>query len=215
VMQTAKALAHAHEHKVIHRDLKPENLMLTRDDAGRTSVRVVDFGIAKALSGKDDLPSQHLTQTGVIIGSPYFMSPEQGLGRPIDARSDIYSLGCVMYFALMGEQPFSGGNCVETIFQHVNDPIPELRSDYRSFPEALQFIVNTAMAKDPDSRYQTMNEFAEDLERFTIGTAVLATAKPVVRKTNAGSNVKVVAMFLASFVLFYLFITILQSVFHF
>lgn len=216
VMQTARALAHAHEHNVIHRDLKPENLMLTRDEIGRTAVRVVDFGIAKALSGGiGDLAASHLTQTGVIMGSPYFMSPEQGLGRSTDARTDIYSLGCVMYFALMGELPYYGGSCVETIFQHVNDPIPELRSDYRQFPEALQCIINTAMAKEPNSRYQTMQEFADDLERFAAGSAVLATVKPVVRNPNAVSNLKLVALFLASFVLFYFFITSVQTLFGF
>jgi serine/threonine-protein kinase len=210
-LQTAQALAHAHEHKVIHRDLKPENLMLTRDHHGKTSVRVVDFGIAKTLSGNDSLPeAQNLTQTGAIIGSPYYMSPEQGLGRQTDVRSDIYSLGCVMYYALTGRPPFGGGNFVETIFLHVNEPVPPLEDEYRTFPESLQAVVFKALAKEPEHRYQTMDEFADDLERFGCGTAVRASLKPPAQAGSLAANARFVGMFLASFAVFYVLITVAQ-----
>lgn len=213
VLQTAQALSHAHEHKVIHRDLKPENLMLTRDHHGKTAVRVVDFGIAKALTGNESLPeAQNLTQTGTIIGSPFYMSPEQGLGRVTDERSDIYSLGCVMYYALTGRTPFGGSNFVQTIFQHVNEPVPQLEDAYRSFPEALQAIVATALAKDPDNRYQTMTDFADDLERFASGNEVVATLLPSPKKMAPPlTKAKMVAMFFASFAVFYAFIMLVQN----
>lgn len=223
ILQVANALAHAHDHKVIHRDLKPENLMLTRDHEGKTSVRVVDFGIAKALAGGDSLSEEHaeqnitvqnLTQTGAIIGSPFYMSPEQGLGSPTDARSDIYSLGCVMYFALLAHAPFEGKNFVETIFRHVNDPVPPLQDEYHVFPKELQAIVMKSLAKDPGERYQTMKEFADDLHRFSAGLTVSARYPAAVlsdtgkrRRSTRG----MVASFAGAFILFYLIITVLQK----
>lgn len=212
ISQVANALAHAHRHKVIHRDLKPENLMLTRDHEGNTAVRVVDFGIAKSLTGSelDSHTPQNLTQTGTIIGSPYYMSPEQGLGRPTDERSDIYSLGCVMYFVLTGKLPYEGINFMETIFQHVNGTIPRL-DEHGAFPVELEAIVSQALAKEPEERYQTMDEFAEDLSNYLNGHVVQAVVAPK-RGSNLIAHAKVIGIFMASFVVFYVLVSAVQMV---
>lgn len=154
IREAASALAFAHSRGMIHRDVKPANLMMD------TSNRVVltDFGIAKMLDNKQ------MTVSGGMIGTPAYMSPEQGLGEPGDERSDIYSLGIIMYQLLVGELPYDAETALGVILMHVNDPIPELRTYDSSIPDSVQRIVQKAMAKDPDARYQSAEEVIADIE---------------------------------------------------
>lgn len=162
--QACDALSHAHHKGIIHRDIKPANIMLTTDEEQHEVVKVVDFGIAKMLPREGE-EAIRLTQTGEIFGTPLYMSPEQIMGKPLDVRSDIYSLGCVIYESISGRPPCLGSNAVDTMNKHLvqepphfSDALPE---EY--IPEAIEAVVWKALAKDPDKRYQTMNEFKQDL----------------------------------------------------
>ncbi|HXB25930.1 MAG TPA: serine/threonine-protein kinase [Gemmatimonadaceae bacterium] len=147
--QVADALAYAHQRGVIHRDIKPDNIMLQRDD-GRAMV--TDFGIARAA---DDTTGTRLTATGVAIGTPAYMSPEQCTGeRAVDGRSDLYSLGVVIYAALVGTPPFAGSNTAALLVKHLTEtprPIKEVRQDV---PDDLVAIINRLLQKNPADRFQ-------------------------------------------------------------
>ncbi len=162
--QACDALTHAHHKGIIHRDIKPANIMLTIDEDKHEIVKVVDFGIAKMLP-RDGEEAIKLTQTGEIFGTPLYMSPEQIMGKPLDVRSDIYSLGCVIYESLTGRPPCLGSNAVDTMNKHLVQEPPHfadaLPEEY--IPEAIEAVVWQALAKDPDKRYQTMNELKQDL----------------------------------------------------
>lgn len=164
-IQACDALAHAHQKNVVHRDLKPSNIMLVEDADNPDFVKIVDFGIAKILP-QAERQGQHLTQTGEVFGSPLYMSPEQCLSSDLDARSDVYSLGCVMYETLTGKVPLSGANMLETMYMHLNEPpLPfrKVRPDL-SIPEDLEAIIFKTMEKLPKDRQQSMLELKEDLE---------------------------------------------------
>jgi serine/threonine-protein kinase len=157
----------AHGKGIVHRDIKPANIALTVN--GQT--KVMDFGIARAASDG----TEHVTQTGMVIGTASYFSPEQAQGRPVDARSDVYSVGVVLYEMLTGVVPFKGDSPVAVAYKHVTeDPIPprELASDLS--PE-LEAVVMKAMAKNPDNRYQTADQMRQDLERILRGEQVEAT----------------------------------------
>jgi eukaryotic-like serine/threonine-protein kinase len=163
--QACDALDHAHKKGIIHRDLKSSNIMLVEEEGKRDIVKVVDFGIAKLMpsSGKQ---SQNLTQTGEIFGSPIYMSPEQCLGQPLDARSDIYSMGVLMFETLTGLPPLMGHTIVETMQKHVGTK-PELmakaKPDGRYSPE-IEAIVAKSLAKSADDRFQSMQSLSEALD---------------------------------------------------
>ncbi len=165
ISQACDALDHAHQQGLIHRDLKPTNIVLVTYDDEKDFVKVVDFGVAKLLgSGAPD--GQKLTQTGAICGSPVYMSPEQCLGLELDARSDIYSMGVVLYETLSGKLPILGKTMVETMSKHINEMPPrfaEVREDLY-IPERLETIIFKAMSKDPSHRYNTMGELRSDLQ---------------------------------------------------
>jgi serine/threonine protein kinase len=151
--QVAEGLKFAHSHNIIHRDIKPANIILSDD--GR--VMITDFGIAKA--GND----MTITATGQMIGSPAYMSPEQAAGRLVDRRSDIFSLGIILYEALAGVKPFSGETyqaMVASIMSDKAEPLMKLRVDVN---EEIEAIIDKAIAKDPQSRYQTVDDFADSL----------------------------------------------------
>ncbi|MBK8003891.1 MAG: serine/threonine protein kinase [Gemmatimonadetes bacterium] len=153
--QAAEAIGFAHRQGVVHRDLKPENLLLTRD--GR--LLVADFGVARTLD--DDLG---LTMTGMAVGTRAYMSPEQhGGGKAPDARTDVYALGCVLYECLAGEPPFTGNTASSIAAKHVHAPIPDVRIVRTTAPEALQQVLETALAKSPADRYPSAVELAEAL----------------------------------------------------
>jgi serine/threonine-protein kinase len=152
--ETADALAYAHEHGVIHRDIKPENLLLT---GGHTMV--ADFGVARALG--DEV--QHLTGTGLAIGTPEYMSPEQATAGHVDGRSDIYALGCVLYEMIAGQPPYAGPTPVHVLGRAMTEPYRPLRSLRETVPPALDQVAATALARAPADRYSTAAEMARAL----------------------------------------------------
>ncbi|MBX9724131.1 MAG: serine/threonine protein kinase, partial [Candidatus Obscuribacterales bacterium] len=163
-IQVCSALNQAHNKGVIHRDLKPSNIMLVEKDGDPNFVKLVDFGIAKIV-GTEGESAHRLTQTGDVFGSPLFMSPEQCMGRNVDKRSDVYSLGCVIYEALTGKAPHQGGNVFETFHKHIST-IPEplkIEGADRALLDRLDAVVFKALEKDPDKRYQSMADFESDL----------------------------------------------------
>jgi serine/threonine-protein kinase len=160
----ASALSYAHEHGVVHRDIKPENVLL----AGGGEAVVTDFGIARAVSaaGGDDL-----TGAGVAIGTPAYMSPEQASAATIiDGRSDIYSLGCLLYEMLVGHPPFTGGTQQEVLVRHTLDPVPTITAGRAAVSVPLQRVVYRALAKSPADRFATAAKFAEALDAAATGT---------------------------------------------
>lgn len=171
-IQVCFGLAYAHAVGVIHRDLKPSNIMLVppQADSNGLSVKVVDFGIAK-LTAEEIQPTQALTRTGEIFGSPLYMSPEQCLGKPVDHRSDIYSLGCVLFEALTGVPPFMGSTALSTMMQHQSNDAPSLKEATlgKEFPESIEKILRLMLEKNPESRYQDMKTVARDLSLLQQG----------------------------------------------
>jgi eukaryotic-like serine/threonine-protein kinase len=162
----AEALAVAHAQGVIHRDIKPANVMVTRDG----KVLVMDFGIARLISGPETAP-----QTSAVLGTASYLSPEQAQGQPVDARTDIYALGVVMYEMLTGRPPFTGDSPMAIAYKQVNATPPAPSSANPDVPPELDAVVMRALSKNPANRYQTGKEFADDLERARTGGQVLAT----------------------------------------
>ncbi len=157
MIATASALGGAHERNMIHRDVKPSNVMIDRSG----NVKVMDFGLAKAASADGSL-----TQSGVIMGTPNYLSPEQGRGDPIDGRADLYSLGVVMYELLAGDLPFRADTPAGLIFKHVyEDPLP-LSKRNAEVPKFVEEIVHKLLRKDPADRYQNAKELLVDLHEF-------------------------------------------------
>ena len=152
-LEVADALSYAHARGMVHRDIKPANIMINEEG----HVVLTDFGIAKILSG----PS--FTATGAMIGTPAYMSPEQGLGQPGDERSDLYALGVLFYQMATGHLPYDADTPLAVIMKHVNEPIPPPSASVDGLPAEVQDVIVKALAKDPDDRYQTADEFADDL----------------------------------------------------
>jgi len=162
-IQVAAALQAAHDLGIVHRDLKPDNIMLTRGRDGADAVKVVDFGLAKAVGGEGG--GQKVTRTGLVVGTPEFMSPEQLSGDRLDGRSDVYSLGLVLFNMLTGILPFPADSVQEAMIKRLTDEPAELievRPDLH-FPPGLQQILDTALARSPVDRYQSAAKFAHDL----------------------------------------------------
>jgi eukaryotic-like serine/threonine-protein kinase len=162
------ALSCSHEAGIIHRDIKPANVMVT--NAG--DVKVADFGIARPVSET----SGTVTLAGTVVGTPQYLSPEQGRGEPVDARSDIYSVGCMLYELLVGEPPFTGDSPVSIVVQHVSDAPAPPSAAGSDITTAIDAIVLKALAKDPADRYQTATEMKADVERVLAGQQPAATS---------------------------------------
>ena len=163
IADACQALNFSHQHGTIHRDVKPANIMISKTGA----VKVMDFGIAKALADAGN----SVTQTAAVIGTAQYLSPEQARGETVDSRSDVYSLGCVLYEILTGEPPFVGDSPVAVAYQHVReDPTPP-SSRYHGISPELDAVVLKALAKNPENRYQTAAEMRTDLIRVHSGQA--------------------------------------------
>jgi serine/threonine protein kinase len=166
--QVAAALASAHRHGVVHRDIKPGNVLITEDG----QVKVTDFGIARAVNTEESL-----TQTGAVMGTATYFSPEQAEGIEVDARTDIYSLGVVLFEMLTGRPPFLGETPVSVASKHVRDIAPMPRELLDTVPVELESVTMKAMAKLPDQRYPDADDFRADLLRFLEGQPVHAEAQ--------------------------------------
>jgi serine/threonine protein kinase len=164
LVQVCQGLGHAHELQIIHRDLKPENVMLVPDPAGPNGVRavVMDFGLAKERRAGPDVVK--LTATGIVLGTPEFMSPEQIRGKPLDGRSDVYALAILAFELFTGQLPFTGKSAQETMIARLRGaprPLREVRGD---LPAKLEAVISKALAVNPADRYPNMEEMAHALE---------------------------------------------------
>lgn len=197
-VQVCDALSHAHTRGVVHRDLKPSNIMVVGNQ-----VKVLDFGIAKLMSEDSDQELQ-LTRTGEVFGSPLYMSPEQCRGLKLDYRSDIYSLGCVMYEAFTGNPPFTGNSHIDTMLKHVNDlPASVVSSmcDAR-YVEKIDAILLRCMAKNPNVRFQSMDEVKTallELDRETKGPIEKFKQKVELIKLKLGAQGKLTKKMIAAY----------------
>lgn len=179
-IQLCSGLALAHENLVIHRDLKPSNMILVDNALEPDLVKIIDFGFVKFLN--QDVHLQKLTKTGQVFGSPSYMSPEQCAGHDLDPRSDIYSLGCVLYFCLTGSPPFGGDSATDIFYKHMNEAPPEfaLIAPERRMPREIEFVVRKSLSKKLNQRHQSMNELRVDLEQILADPRLKASERPPV-----------------------------------
>ncbi|MFT3775120.1 MAG: serine/threonine-protein kinase [Minicystis sp.] len=181
VIQVCSSLAEAHQKGIVHRDVKPENVMLIRAKDGTDVAKVLDFGLAKLREGAD---LNDVTSQGAIVGTPYFMAPEQIRGEPVDHRTDIYALGALMYRALTGHYPFNGPTPMSVFTKHLTEPPipPALRAPELGIPVGASNIVLKALAKDPAERYQKV----EDLQAALVAEVRAAGTSSVEDLLDSG-----------------------------
>jgi len=177
VLQACEGLAEAHAVGIVHRDLKPANLYLAKRSDGSRRVKLLDFGVSKALD--DSGADQHkLTQTSTLVGSPLYMSPEQlSSSRDVDVRTDIWALGAVLYELLIGKPPFTGGNIPQLVHAVVNEPYPSAEQQDHTLPRGIDAVIARALAKKRDERYQTIADFATDLAPFAPRHALISVSR--------------------------------------
>src|SRR3989441_9357637 len=183
--QVASALGHAHDQGVIHRDVKPANILLYESEA-----MVADFGIALAVSAA---AGQRLTETGLVVGTPEYMSPEQALGeRELHARSDVYSLGCLLYEMLAGEPPFTGPTAQAVLAKRFTDPVPSVRRLRETVSVPMDQAIAKALARAPADRFATPHQFAEALrasaQARSDAVAAATAATPAAEEREAGRS---------------------------
>lgn len=167
IRPVAEALRYVHHEGLLHRDVKPSNIMITND----RRVVLTDFGIAKWIHGEGELRT--LTGTGVGIGTPEYMAPEQGRGKQVDERSDLYALAIVLYELVTGVKPFHGDTAIEVLVKQATEPIPDPRQFVPELPDAVVRFLFKALAKRADDRYSSMHEFLHELTVFQAGTTVV------------------------------------------
>jgi serine/threonine protein kinase len=191
--QIARSLREAHKLGVVHRDLKPANVMLLHADDDTDQVKVLDFGLVKSFVVGQELEGRAITQQGMLMGSPPYMAPEQGELNHADPRSDIYSLGTVLYEALTGAPPFTGQSAMEVILKHVNQPVPPMRvpGALDLVPEAMETLVANCLAKSPMDRFQSMDEVLQAMQELAtpIAAAPAVTDEvPVLEEPRKSGN---------------------------
>jgi len=169
--QVLRALDYSHDHGIIHRDIKPANVMLAQNG----QPKVMDFGIARAIADT----AATMTNTSVVVGTAQYLSPEQAQGHEVDARSDLYSAGCLLYELLTGRPPFVGDSPVAIAYQHVGEPPQPPSVHASSIPASLDVVTLHALAKDPADRYQSGGTFADDLDAVITGGTTLAAREAV------------------------------------
>jgi serine/threonine protein kinase len=186
VLEACEAIAEAHAIGIVHRDLKPPNLFLARRADGTTIIKVLDFGISKAI-GDDRAQSDHaITNTQELLGSPRYMSPEQlRASANIDARADVWAIGVILYELFAGEPPFRGGTIAETYAAILSTPVTPIRHARPDAPAELEAILNRCLEKDPDKRYATVPDLALALAPFAEGASVQRTLEQITRWATA------------------------------
>ena len=174
--QTASGLASAHSIGVVHRDVKPENLMVVAGKDDSRLLKILDFGIAK-VAGRE---LEKLTRTGTIVGTPAYMSPEQARGEPVDARSDVYSLGCVIYELFTGMPPFSSVSAMEVVLMHVSTEatLPSALAPTRQIPPEVDAVIMRCLAKEPSDRFPSMTALRAELQSLAKGEHTLVPQTP-------------------------------------
>lgn len=197
-LQIAGGLSHAHKQGIIHRDMKPDNVILVEASDGTYTAKIVDFGIAKMLPGLGQ-ETAGLTQDGSLLGSPLYMSPEQCQGKPLDARSDLYSLSCIMYQMLAGSVPFVGATPLETMGKHVQDMPPDFASICPGIflPKGLERIVFKGLSKEPSDRWQDADELVAALEKMDLDSCEQVRQVPKKKRRVAAIAIGVCSMLLA------------------
>ena len=185
-VQVAEALALAHEKGIVHRDLKPDNVFLVNEGGDPRFVKLLDFGIAKVMAG--DNPSAGLTETGVILGTPYYMSPEQARAEVVDHRSDIYALGVMMYRAFTGRLPFVADSTMGVLTRHLTET-PELPSRLSNVDPATERMIMRCMEKRREARYQSMTEVADALRSIPLVPGQPIREEATVHDRNRGNAV--------------------------
>lgn len=197
--QICSALRNAHDKNIIHRDMKPENVMLCRRGDDVDFVKVLDFGIAKMMEEGDVNQQKALTKTGMVFGTPQYMSPEQVRGEKLDARSDIYSVGIILYEMLTGKLPFNADTPMGLLTKHLIDPPPAFATANPNVavPEELEALVMASLSKDANSRPQTMKDFGQALDRYvgqehsgntTVASVVASAGTAKMPATASGSG---------------------------
>jgi serine/threonine-protein kinase len=160
VRKATEALAAAHRAGVVHRDITASNIFVERDASGDELVKLVDFGAARTPEPGEEIPDG---PPGMVLGTPYYMAPEQARGQHTDERTDIYSLGVVLYEVLAGAVPFNDPSIREIVRKHVFEPAPLPRSPHEALPEDLERLVERCLAKEPAERYQSADALLDDL----------------------------------------------------
>jgi len=186
--QVCKALAAAHKKGIVHRDMKPENVFLVEHD-GAVSVKVIDFGISKVGETGQGTKKTNLTKTGMIMGTPSYMSPEQARGDKVDLRADVYAVGAMLYHSLTGKKPFETDDPASTLSLVLTEEPDRPRKLVAEIPEALELVVQRAMAKEAADRYATMEELDAALAPFDAGSVAIAPAAP----SKPGSRATIVS----------------------
>ncbi len=187
IIQICRGLSAAHSNGVIHRDMKPENVFLTKDKNGQEVAKILDFGIAKV----NDAGNDNLTKTGAVFGTPHYMSPEQAMGKHLDHRADIYSVGVIMYEIFTGTVPFKAESFIGILTKHVTEAAvpPRQAAPDRGINPDIEAVILKAMDKEPDNRYGSMDEMLEDLARVqTSVSAFHDVVRPMVPPPPPDSN---------------------------
>ncbi|PIS47079.1 MAG: hypothetical protein COT17_05435 [Elusimicrobia bacterium CG08_land_8_20_14_0_20_51_18] len=156
IIEILEGLAHAHSKSIIHRDIKPSNILITTNGVPR----IADFGLARSVNEE-----KQLTIAGEMVGTAYFMSPEQGLAQKVDTRADLYALGATYFYLIMGKYPFEGKTSIEVISKHINEPLPNMFVMKPDIPIWLTKIIEKLMKKDPEERYQSAEEVLKELKK--------------------------------------------------